>query len=142
MIVSSAVLCLALNIFHEARGELVPGQYAVALVTMNRAGQDDRVCQEVFRPKQFSWTTGVRRTAQGWKLPKRLIPQVDNPIEAYSWNKAQRIAAVTLSRGIRDLTQGADHYHADYVTPRWAAAMEPVRQIGRHIFYRAKVSQH
>ncbi|HEX2019725.1 MAG TPA: cell wall hydrolase, partial [Aurantimonas sp.] len=30
----------------------------------------------------------------------------------------------------------ATHYHATYVNPRWAGAMERVDKIGKHIFYR------
>lgn len=32
---------------------------------------------------------------------------------------------------------GADHYHADYVSPDWAERMTTVATIGKHIFYRA-----
>ena len=57
MILESAVLCLALNIYHEARSEMIPGQYAVAQVTMNRAGEKSNVCKTVVAKHQFSWTT-------------------------------------------------------------------------------------
>jgi len=30
------------------------------------------------------------------------------------------------------------HYHATYVHPRWARAMERMKRIGRHIFYRTR----
>ena len=55
MLISTAALCLALNVFHEARGEFIPGQYAVALVTLNRAEHDPaKVCDVVFKRHQFS----------------------------------------------------------------------------------------
>lgn len=38
--IETAVLCLALNVFHEARGEPETGQWAVAQVTINRARHD------------------------------------------------------------------------------------------------------
>jgi N-acetylmuramoyl-L-alanine amidase len=57
MSIENALLCLALNVYHEARGETVEGQVAVAMVTMNRAGWDTRnVCPTVYKPRQFSWT--------------------------------------------------------------------------------------
>ena len=36
----------------------------------------------------------------------------------------------------RGLTEGATHYHADYVEPRWAKSLQLVGRIGAHIFYR------
>src|SRR3569832_1942068 len=58
MILATAAMCLALNIYHEARGENIAGQYAVAMVTMNRAKHDkSKVCGVVLKPHQFSWTT-------------------------------------------------------------------------------------
>lgn len=35
-----------------------------------------------------------------------------------------------------NFTGGADHYHADYVSPYWAESMTVTAKIGRHIFYR------
>ncbi|HIE75488.1 MAG TPA: cell wall hydrolase, partial [Gammaproteobacteria bacterium] len=57
--VSLEVGCLALNIYHEARGESHDGQVAVAAVTLNRmqsASYPDTVCGVVWQPHQFSWT--------------------------------------------------------------------------------------
>jgi spore germination cell wall hydrolase CwlJ-like protein len=135
MIVATALTCLALNLYHEARGEPIMGRYAVAMVTINRAQQDqERVCHEVFRRKQFSWTSGVQKTPKGWKLPAHLVPKLDNPMEAHAWETAKIIAAVSLKGRMHDFTRGAEHYHADYVHPRWARVMEPIKKIGRHIF--------
>lgn len=141
MIVTTALTCLALNIFNEARGEPIMGQYAVALVTMNRAGTHERACDVTFAPKQFSWTQGVYRTASGWVIPKAMRPNLNNPLEAHAWWKAQVIAKTTLAGRMSDFTGGADHYHATYVRPAWGRAMRPVKRIGKHIFYRASISQ-
>ena len=66
--------CLALNIYHEARGESLEGRLAVAAVTMNRVRDKrfpDRVCEGVWQPRQFSWTHDGRsdrpREAKAWK---------------------------------------------------------------------------
>ena len=37
---------------------------------------------------------------------------------------------------LTDNTDGADHYHASYVTPSWRNAGELTAQIQDHIFYR------
>lgn len=134
MIIATAALCLAINVYHEARGEMIPGQYAVAQVALYRAGgNENRVCAEVFKPRQFSWAnSGVRRTKEGWVLSKRHVPR-----DAHAWWVAQRVAQVTLA-GAPDFTKGmANHYHATHVKPRWRLAMLRTHRIGRHIFYKA-----
>ena len=41
------------------------------------------------------------------------------------------------NRGIiLDITEGATHYHADYVMPDWAATKTKTIEIADHIFYR------
>lgn len=55
--VKTALLCLALTVYFEARGEPEIGQYAVAEVVMNRVEQTDAtVCSVVYAPNQFVWT--------------------------------------------------------------------------------------
>lgn len=132
MIVATAMLCLALNVYHEARGEPVLGRYAVAKVTMNRADHDpDRVCKEVFRRKQFSWANkGVTKTEQGWKIAQHLTPK-----DKTAWDHAKRIAKMTLAGRMPGFMGEAKFYHADYVRPNWASEMQKVARIGRHIFY-------
>lgn len=122
--------CLALNIYWEARSESIPGQLAVAAVTLNRV-QNPRfpssVCDvvrqggEIRRHRcQFSW----------WCDGKK-----DEPVNADAWRRATTLARLISAGVIADPTDGALWYHADYVTPKWAAAKEPVAKIGRHIFY-------
>lgn len=132
VIVSSALLCLAINIYAESRGEPVMGQYAVAMVTLNRAGHDQRrVCAEVFKPKQFSWANqGVTKVKGGWRLSPALMPRDD-----HAWWLAQRIAQQSLAGKMPDFTRGATFYHAVYVRPRWRLAMVQVKQVGNHRFY-------
>ena len=55
--------CLAMNIYHEARGERMEGQIAVAQVTLNRAAHEEwpsTICDVVYQPKQFSWTHMIK----------------------------------------------------------------------------------
>ena len=37
---------------------------------------------------------------------------------------------------MEDFTEGATHYHAEYVKPEWAATKTMTMKIGEHIFYR------
>lgn len=132
MIAETALICLSLNIFHEARGEPIMGQYAVALVTLNRAThKPDRVCKEVFKPSQFSWTIGnAERIDAGWKLTGSMKPR-----DAHAWWVATRVAATALEGKMPDFTHGSKFYHAKHVAPRWRLAMVPTRTIGNHHFY-------
>lgn len=126
---TAAALCLAANIYHEARSEPIIGQYAVALVTMNRAGGDpDRVCNVVLARKQFSWTA---RLVKGRKVLRGGLPR-----EKDAWALAQAVASVTLSGGMVDITKGSTFYHEARIRPSWAGAYVKVRQVGHHVFYR------
>ncbi len=128
------IRCLALNIYHEARGEPHHGQLAVALVTMNRVRSDkypDTVCGVVWQRRQFSWTHDGRS---------------DRPRERAAWQRALQIARVVFenydrfkerSNGAWDVTHGALYYYAPHkVNPYWARYKEPTRQIGGHLFLR------
>ena len=131
MILESAVLCLALNIYHEARSEMIPGQYAVAQVTMNRAGEKSNVCKTVVAKHQFSWTTKLLT-----KKGKRYILKEEGmPRDEHAWQLATKIATYTLKHRPADLTRGATFYHSTAVAPKWRKDMVKVARIGRHIFY-------
>lgn len=135
MVIETAVLCLAMNIFFESRGEPIPGQYAVALVTMNRAKQEPaKVCSVVFKPKQFSWTGSVKPVRNGWVIPPHMTAPTQK--ESDAWAKAVRIASWTLAGRMPDFTQGANFYHAKSVAPSWRKVMTRTKTIGAHHFYR------
>lgn len=134
MLLATAVMCLAMNIYAEARGESILGQYGVALVTMNRAHKEDRVCEETFKSRQFSWAnSGVYKTKNGWIISERLEPK-----DAQAWWVANKIAVATLNGRMPDITKGATHYHAVRVSPYWSKSQEPTKKIGSHIFYALK----
>ena len=114
-----AALCLASNIYFEARGEPIDGQILVAEVTMNR-GSD--ICATVFEPDQFSWTND-----------KDLV--IDNPVAFY---QAYLLASDMLTNGCI-LCSKATHYHTKAVEPFWAKHMTLLGSYGNHIFYRDKL---
>ena len=114
--------CMLKNIYHEARGEGVEGMQAVALVTLNRAKQQDKtVCEVVYQRKQFSWTN----TAKGRNKP------ITGNIDTVHAVASQAIAGV-----LTDFTTGATHYHTTKVKPVWRRALDKVVVINNHIFYR------
>ena len=127
MAIGAAVMCLALNIYFEARSEEPMGQLAVAEVTLNRVASSrypNNVCDVVWQRKQFSWTHDGKSV---------------KPKDAKAWDMAVR--AVKLAMKHRDVVIVGDevtHYHAEYVTPYWTTAYERVAKVGTHIFYKAK----
>ena len=143
MILETAFLCLALNTYHEAKNQSMIGQIATAQVVMNRV-EDSRypntVCEVV---KQ-----GPSRPS--WKDPSKRIPvkhrcqfswycdgKSDIPKNKKAWKKAQDYAYLVLNNRIQiDVTEGATHYHANYVKPAWAKTKTRTTRIESHIFYR------
>ena len=138
-LVSRQDVCLAQNIYHEARSQDTIGKIAVGLVTLNRV-KDSRwpntVCGVVFDSQR-----GINN------MPKRNKCQ-------FSWfcdGKSDRIheqqvyedivellsAVYFLSSSpVLDLTKGATHYHTYKVEPYWSTKLEKIANIGDHIFYR------
>ena len=127
MAIGAAVMCLALNIYFEARSEEPMGQLAVAEVTLNRVMSrryPDTVCEVVWQRKQFSWTHDGKS---------------DVPKDAKAWDMAVRAAKLAMKhRDVVIVGNGVTHYHADYVKPYWTTAYERVAKVGTHIFYKAK----
>lgn len=118
-------LCLALNIYHEARSKSLAGQVAVANVTLNRVKSEkfpDNICDVVFQKDQFSWYWDGKS---------------DTPREKDAWETAKMVAMAMLDpeSTIFDNTQGALFYHADYVNPFWSKIFTRITKIGPHIFY-------
>lgn len=130
--IETALMCLALNIYHEARGESEAGQKAVALVTVNRAKKKERVCHTVFQPKQFSWTIPLMQhsSSKRFSIALRATPK------DVSWQKAKMIAARALQGTLKPVvSKKVTHFHTVRVKPYWAASMKLVAVIGNHKFY-------
>ncbi len=129
--------CLALAIYHEARGERTSGQFAVAQVILNRVRSrvyPRSICAVVYQNAhrrnrcQFSFACDGRS---------------DYPFDRTAWEKMQKVAAAVLCREDcggkqaaqvnRDMLE-ATHYHAVQVAPSWAKRLRRVGRIGRHLF--------
>ena len=134
--------CLAMNIYHEARGQSVAGQVAVALVTMNRV-EDVRfpntVCEVVLQgPVRPSWKKDgtfypIKNRCQfSWWCDGKS----DVPKDKTAWQNSLNMADWFLRTAIFDYTDGAQFYHAFYVTPGWSKQKERTGRIDDHIFYR------
>lgn len=137
--------CLAMNIYHESRSDNMAGRYAVADVTLNRVASTtypNTICEVTRQAKLSEW-----HLERGMEVPVRHKCQFswfcdgkeDTPLDNDSWQDALLISKVTMKNGeYRGITEGATHYHATYVLPKWSKGrnMHLVGRIGAHVFYR------
>tara|TARA_R100000149_G_C5839215_1_gene111943 strand:+ start:375 stop:818 length:444 start_codon:yes stop_codon:yes gene_type:complete len=130
--IETALMCLALNIYFEARSEPIEGQIAIAEVTLNRVASTNYpndVCSVVLQENkdgcQFSW----------WCDGKS-----DQPREHNSLRTSKALAELMLNEGhhITVIGNEATHYHSNDVHPYWANDLHKIRRIGKHIFYKKK----
>lgn len=124
---SSELECLAMNVYHEARGERIEGRVAVAYVTMNRVNHTyfpDSVCKVVKQRRgkkcQFSWYCDGRS---------------DRPKNKQAWIEALDVASLVYYNEVEDPTKGALFYHTTSVRPVWRHRLDYYRTIGVHKFY-------
>ena len=139
MLIETALMCLALNTYHEAKNQSMIGQVATAQVVMNRVADSrypNSVCEVVKQgPKYKGSDVPVRHKCQfSWFCDgKSDEPRRDSK----EWRMAQEYARIVLSgRIVLDVTEGATHYHATYVKPSWARTKTRTTRIESHIFYR------
>lgn len=117
---------LALNMYHEARGEGTDGMQMVGEVTLNRVehpAYPNNICEVVYQRRQFSWVDSRRD---------------HTPNETELWEEALEIAEGLLNDGIERFDNGATHFlnpRRVRKMPRWAREFEVVGQIGNHRFY-------
>jgi N-acetylmuramoyl-L-alanine amidase len=128
---SAALMCLALNVYHEARSEPVVGQYAVAHVTINRV-QSNRWPNDVCKVVKQGYHKGRHRCQFSWYCDGKS----DKPYEELAWAKSLIVADNVLSGRILDITHGATHYHARYVRPYWSKKLLKTVAYGSHKFYK------
>jgi len=153
---SDSVECLALNMYHEARGQGSAGLLGVSSVVLNRV-RDKRfpntICEVIYQgPTRESWKTRqtpdpndaefypVRHRCQfSWYCDGKS----DEPKEKKVYQRLLTISKSIVYNTINfiDITDGATHYHADYVKPAWAKVKTRTTRIGNHIFYRWETGQ-
>jgi len=120
--------CIAVAVYHEARGESLEGQLAVAKVIMNRAASGKYPtswCGVVKQPWQFSFVNP--RSGN--------MPTVDQ--HSASWRKALGVTRLAVANAVQSVPSDCLWYHADYVAPSWGRRLTRVEKIGAHIFYRS-----
>lgn len=117
---SNSVICLAKNIYHEARGEPLAGKLAVAKVTINRVESKqfaDTICGVVYERGQFSWTAN------------RSLKVVDRN----AWQESLNIARDAVHNGLDEVKLSALYFHSTAIKPK--PAKRRITKIGKHVFY-------
>jgi len=136
--ISAAVMCLAMNLYHETRGETLAGNIAVGYVTMNRVADPrypDTICGVVHQAKYHGWdlVNPIKNRCQfSWYCDGLS----DNPQDGKAMLESVILAQHVIAGTVTDISQGATHYHAKYVNPYWADDMTVVLEVGQHIFYK------
>jgi spore germination cell wall hydrolase CwlJ-like protein len=130
--------CLAVTVYHEARGEPLVGQLAVANTVINRV-HDSRwpntICDVVKEGPTLAWdkTKPIKHKCQ---FSYFCDGKSDTPTDPVAFNQAMQVAeeawySYNLSL---DISEGSTFYHSVDVEPQWR--YKHLVQIGNHIFYK------
>ena len=139
------IICLADNIYWEARNQPVRGMFAVAYVVDNRVSDKrypDTYCEVIKQgPTRPSWKDKTilfpvkNRCQFSWYCDGKSddVPLYDRQV----YQIAVEIARIIFfGQYDEDITEGATHYHANYVFPAWRKTKTKTLIVGDHIFYR------
>lgn len=124
--------CLTKNIYYEARGEPLDGQYAVAEVTMNRVASKhypSTVCEVVYQ-ERFDVIRKRNVSAFSWTEL-----DITAPVDRRIWERTWKVAEEVYDEQAEPRVEGALFYHAKYIRPRWVRGKRRIAKIGKHIFY-------
>lgn len=158
--------CLALNIYHEAKGESTAGKIAVGMVTINRTTDSkfpSTICGVVQQKKYFTKTiwinsyyvqvprknitvkmeippTMVYKTYTvcqfGWFCANKRSPNKHSK----QWDESVKIAKDLMTSKQHLVSHGlyseALYFHSTKERPKWRHKKTLVGKIGQHIFYR------
>lgn len=118
-----SLVCLAMNIYFEARNQPLDGQLMVAEVTINRTHDSrfpDTICEVVWEDKAFSWTHDGKS---------------DTPKDKASFFESIKLSYEILNDESILLGTTATHYHTVDVKPYWASSLKLLGKVEDHIFY-------
>jgi spore germination cell wall hydrolase CwlJ-like protein len=131
MLETVAIMCLALNVYWEARDQEIAGQVAVAQVVMNRVAD----------PRYPNDACGVIRdggeTKHKCQFSWYCDGKADIPRDVEAWETALVVASGVLAGSVHSNLKGVTMYHAVYAQPYWSdhPRVHPVAYIDDHIFY-------
>ena len=130
--------CLVQNGYFEARSDGYASVMGVTNVVLNRV-QDPRypatICEVVYQGEKDSKGNMIQNRCQfSWYCDGK----PDRMTNKEFLSKVQIVVHETLALWYNniDITEGATHYHANYVRPTWAKTLKYTTQIGTHKYYR------
>lgn len=131
------VECMALNVYHEARGESLAGKSAVAHVVMNRVSSEDypsSICDVVYSANTDATGFPLRNQCQfSWYCDGR--PDEVSLEELDSWRESVEVALLVMMGLTIDPTSGATHYYnPKKASPEWISSFEQTAILGNHRF--------
>ena len=127
---TAGMLCLALAVYFESRGEPIEGQIAVAEVVKNRTESNkfpNTICgvvEEDRGPKKYDC-----------QFSYMCDGKPENPVEGDAWEQAKDVAKSVWNTDSNS-TKGSTHFAATYVNNRWTQEFVHVTTIGKHKFYK------
>jgi len=129
---------LSKNIYFEARNQEIEGQFAVLFVTLNRVADNrfpNTVKEVVLQAQLNSNLIPVRDKCQfSWYCDGK--KDIIDDMKTFAEIRKMVLTFLQSNSIMYDITNGATHYHADYVHPKWAKDKTKTITIGNHIFYR------
>ena len=142
---NNEITCLAKNMYFEARSEGIAGVVATTQVVYNRVNSKEypnTICEVIEQAKISQWwlkekgkIVPIRNRCQfSWFCDGKS----DEPKEKKVFSKMVDISKDLVYGNIQvvDITEGATHYHADYVYPAWRKTKTKTVEVADHIFYR------
>lgn len=127
---------LAMNMYHEARGEGHDAMQMVGEVTLNRVKNKhfpNNICGVVYQARFDGRGNPLRHRCQfSWFCDGRS----DKPHNKDAWEDAMNIADGLVNGTIELIGIDATHYHTTAVKPFWSKKYTVIGLYGDHVFYR------
>ena len=134
--------CMALGLYHEARGEPFVGQYAVGVTILNRVRSSvypSTVCGVVFQNEHKKFRCQFSFACDGIS---------DIPRNKKSYAKMLNLAFILLNNGyareakfigsvFQSSADDMTHYHRHDVQPTWSAKLQKLSKLGDHVFFKS-----
>ena len=133
-----ALLALTLNIWHEARGEPLEGQKAVADTTIMRLRSKhypDDIHKVVTQRRQFSWAIGqgVGEPQRLLELASKVTASLNTPRDIKAWQQAEAVSKRVLAEEYKPRYKFT-MFHTTDTKPYWSQGRKGT-VIGSHKFY-------
>ena len=99
--IAEALMCMALNIYHEARNQSVVGQVAVAEVVMNRVEDSrfpDTICEVVKQAVTYiRIQTSLYSTSASSVGACQMVRKMSSDFDSFAWREAKYHAHIVMS---------------------------------------------